>query len=221
MIKLLFVLSLFFLSLDARENPFFNPKGETVPITSNENTSLAPLKQVSLSFPSTARVIESVTIKYKNLDGSEQTKSISLNNSIDWHLPLFISQSYQSLDDNQESIKNTTEIKTTTKITSKSVYKNLFHLKFISFDENDKNLKVITKDKMIRNFLLVNPHRIVFDLKRDIDIRSYSKKSPKGSIFTKIRIGNHKGYYRVVVELDGYYSYKLLHTKNQYIFTLH
>ena len=31
----------------------------------------------------------------------------------------------------------------------------------------------------------------------------------KNSVFTKIRVGNHDGYYRVVVELDGYYRYKL------------
>ena len=215
MIKLFFTISIFFLSLNARENPFFNPEGETIPVTSNKNTSLSPLKQASLSLPSTARVIQSVTIKYKNLDGSQQTKSISLNNAIDWHLPLFVSQSYQNLDENIEKPKSTIKRKT------KTADKRLLHLKFISFDANIKTLKVTTNDKMLRNFLLVKPHRIVFDFKRDIDIRSYIKKSPKGSIFTKIRIGNHKGYYRVVVELDGYYSYKLSHTKDNYIFQLH
>ena len=214
MIKLLFVMSIFFLSLNARENPFFNPEGETIPVTSNSDTSLSPLKQVSLSLPSTARVIQSISIKYKNLDGSQQTKSISLNNAIDWHLPLFVSQSYQSLDENLAKPKRTSKVR------AKTVDKKLLHLKFISFDENVKTLTVTTKDKMIRDFLLVKPHRIVFDFKRDIDIRSYIKKSPKDSIFTKIRIGNHKGYYRVVVELDGYYSYKLQHSENKYTFEL-
>ena len=206
MIKLLCVISIFFLSLNARENPFFAPKGQSVPITSNMDTSLVPLKQASLSLPSTARVIESVTIKYKNLDGSQDTKSISLDNKIDWHLPVFVSQSYQNVQDTKKSARHS--------------YKKLLHLKFISFDEDGKTLKVTTSDKMIRNFLLVNPHRIVFDFKRELDIRSYIKKSPKNSIFTKIRIGNHKGYYRVVVELDGYYSYQLHHSKNVYIFKL-
>ena len=27
--------------------------------------------------------------------------------------------------------------------------------------------------------------------------------------FSKIRMGNHDGYYRVVIELDGQYRYKL------------
>lgn len=215
MFKLLFIISIFCLSLYARENPFFNTESEAMPVTSNEKVSLSPLKQASISLPSTARVLESVTIKYKNLDGSQQTKNISLNNAIDWHLPLFISQSYQNLDENLETPKTTNRIK------NKTIYKKLLHLKFISFDENAKTLKVTTKDKMIRNFLLVKPHRIVFDFKRDIDIRSYIKNSPKASIFTKIRIGNHRGYYRVVVELDGYYTYKLHHTNNQYIFKLH
>jgi hypothetical protein len=208
------------LSLSARENPFFNTGGEGVPVTSNEETALSPLKQASLSFPSTARVLQSVTIKYKNLDGSQDSRSISLNNAIDWHLPLFVSQSYQNPESNLRLVQNAKKVKKKYDIRSKTSDKKLLHLKFISFKSNGRRLTVTTKDKLIRNFLLVTPHRIVFDFKRDIDIRSYSKKFPKDSIFTKIRVGNHTGYYRIVVELDGYYSYKLLHTKNQYIFTL-
>ncbi len=203
----------FFLSLHARENPFFNVDEANMPVTSNQNISKEPLKRASLSFPSTARIIESVTVKYKNLDGTIQTKKIMLDNSIDWHLPVFISQTYTPLEE---------DIITPKKIVKKeqTTYKKLFSLPFISFSQNQKSLKVITNASMIRNFLLVHPHRIVFDIKQDIDIRSFSKKLLNNKIFTKIRIGNHKGYYRVVVELDGYYSYILHENKNIYFFNL-
>jgi len=212
LIKLVLVLSLLF-SLDARENPFFNVDEANMPITSNQNISKEPLKRVSLSFPSTARTIEQISIKYKNLDGTIQTKKLILDNSIDWHLPVFISQTYTPLKEKIVSHNKTKNKK-------KEEYKKLFSLPFISFYQNHKTLKVVADATMIRDFLLVHPHRIVFDIKQDVELRSVSKKFLKNKIFTKIRMGNHKGYYRVVVELDGYYSYTLRKNKNSYFFNL-
>ena len=68
-------------------------------ITSNFTTTLDPLKRATLTLPSTARTIESVTIKYKNLDGSISEVSEELGNSVDWHLPIFISQNYGSMEE--------------------------------------------------------------------------------------------------------------------------
>jgi len=93
-------------------------------------------------------------------------------------------------------------------------------LPFISFYAEAKKLKVVTKDKLLRDFLLVKPHRIVCDFSRQIDIRSYVKSIKKPFLFKKIRVGTHKGYYRVVIELDGYYQYKVKKTSSGYIFTL-
>lgn len=207
------MLSFFLLSLSARENPFFALSGEDMPVTSNENYSLELLKKASITLPSTARVLESVTVKYKNLDGSQTTKTIQLDNAIDWHLPIFISQSYSELP-------SVTETKAIKPLKTDSKYRKIASFKFISLYSNGKKLKVITKDKMMRNFLLVNPHRIVFDFQRDINIKSKIKTVSQNSIFTKVRIGTHKGYYRIVVELDGYYSYTLQKSNNQYIFNL-
>jgi hypothetical protein len=71
---------------------------------------------------------------------------------------------------------------------------------------------------MIWNFLLTKPHRIVCDFKRDIDIRTYKKEVASKGIIEKVKLGNHKGYYRVVIELDGYYRYKLQSSKDAYVF---
>jgi len=212
LIKIIVILFLY-LSVSARENPFFNTNEVNMPITSNQEIVLEPLKRASISLPSTAREIKSVTIKYKNLDGSISTKNLLLNNSVDWHLPLFISQTYAPLKEIKTPHKNQT-------VQKKNLYKKLYSLPFISFYQNSTSLKVIANASMIRNFLLVHPHRIVFDLKQDLNMRSFNKKLLHNKIFTKIRIGNHKGYYRVVVELDGYYSYKLTQDKNSYIFNL-
>jgi len=209
LIKLILVLSLYFLAINARENPFFNLNGVSIPITSNTEKKLPSLKQASITLPSTARVIEGFTVNYKSLDGSKHSKSIVLENAIDWHLPLFISQSYNK----QKTVKQTTYKKN-------AKYKKISSLKFISFYENGKNFKIITKDSMIRHFLLVNPHRIVVDFKRDMNFKTYSKQITTNTYFSKIRLGNHDGYYRIVIELDGYYAYRIQNKNNNYIFKL-
>ena len=91
--------------------------------------------------------------------------------------------------------------------------------KYATFFTSQKTLKVLTNDKIIRNFLLVNPHRIVLDFKRDTNLKSYVKDKIQG-IFSKVRVGNHSGYYRAVIELDGQYRYNMQQVSDGYMFTL-
>lgn len=196
---------LFMLSLEARENPFFPPPGEKdLPYTSNVGVNLPKLKRASLTLPSRARVIKKVIVEYENLDASLETKEIELNHLVDWHLPVFISQSF-SLDQEMQEVKKVTKKVLKKK---KEIYKKVASVKHAKFFIFENNLKIITKDKLIRNFLLGQPHRIVLDFKKESSLKTYSENM-KNSVFTKIRVGNHDGYYRVVIELDGYYRYKL------------
>jgi len=221
LIRVLFISTLLLLTLNARENPFFPSVGEKdILVTSNEDRTKARLQRATITLPTQARILQKVTIEFKNLDGSLQSKSIELDNSVDWHLPIFISQSYsQTPEDKQKKIQNFKAISKSTIEQKKSKYKNLASLKQLSLFSSGKSLKLITDDKMLRNFLLVNPHRIVIDFQKSTDIKYYSKKS-KNSIFKKIRIGDHKGYYRVVIELDGYYRYELKKLSKGYLIEL-
>lgn len=210
MIKILMMSLVIMISLSARENPFFPSKNETdIPITTNKVSATQVLERATLTLPSTARTIESVTVTYKNIDGSITSKKEELGYRIDWHLPIFISQ---NIGDNTVVPRK--------KRAPKEKFVKLASLSFISLYESKNRIKIITKDKMIRNFLLTQPHRIVCDFKRDIDIRSYVK-IPKGQHrVKKIRVGNHKGYYRVVIELDGHYRYTKTDAKEGYYFNL-
>ena len=208
MLKSFTLLLFLLLSLHARENPFF-PSGKDVdiPITSNQNREIPPLKRATFTLPSSARVIESITIEYKNLDGSLSKKRELLQNSIDWHLPLFLSQSYSQIPQ-----------KAAPKSKKAVQYTKLLSLKFIKLLESKKELKILTKDKMLRSFLLTQPHRIVTDFSREIDMRSYMKKITAKGIIKRVRIGNHDGFYRVVIELDGYYAYQVNKIDEGYLF---
>ena len=213
MIKTLFISILLLVSLDARENPFFADKGEKdIIVSSNKDNSKIPLKRATITLPSEARILKKVTIEYKNLDGSIDKKSIVLDNSVDWHLPIFVSQNYNESKPyslvKQKKIKN-----------YKPKYKKIAAIKYAQFYKAGKTLKIITKDKMLRNFILPKPSRIVIDFKRDSTMKSYSTKKLSGS-FSQIRIGNHEGYYRVVLELDGLYMYNVQNIKNGCLVTL-
>ena len=218
MIKLFGITFLLFISLAARENPFFPSEGEVdIPMTTNIREDIKPLKQSSIALPSTARVIEGFSVTYKNLDGSIEQKSVKLNNTIDWHLPLVLSQG--SLASKRETQQPKKKSNAPQKRKNNSFVK-LESLQFVELHIAHREFKLVTQDTMIRDFLLTRPHRIVCDFKRDIDIRSFSKKFTNTQIIKEFRIGNHKGYYRAVIELDGYYRYKVVKTKDGYCFKL-
>jgi len=215
MIKLLVIYLVLISSLIARENPFFPSSDDAdISFSTNEVNIVEPLKRATVTLPSTARVLQSVTITYKNLDGSIVSHKEVLGNSVDWHLPIFISQ---NIGGNEKKIRVKSRSNASKK---KKRFQKLASLSFISLYSDKKNFQLVTKDKLLRNFLLTKPHRIVCDFEREIDIRSYEKTIPKQHRIKKIRLGNHKGYYRVVIELDGLYRYKKTKIKDAYLFTL-
>lgn len=223
MIKVFYITALLIYTLNARENPFFPSSGEKeLVVTSNEETKKEPLKKASLSLPTHARVLQKVTVEFKNLDGTIESKSIELDNSIDWHLPILISQNHtqnqssakksQELQEADEDIATPTE---EPKSKDSSSFKTIASIKDVTLLASNKTLKIITQDEIIRNFLISDPHRIVMDFKKEIDIKNFTKKDSQ-IIFKEVRIGSHDGYYRVVVELDGHYRYDFKKAANGY-----
>jgi len=233
-IKLFFLVVLVGSMLDARENPFFHETDlEQLPYTSNADRNLPPLKRAAISLPSKARTIEKVTVAYKTLNGAIEEKSIELGNSIDWHLPIFISQNYIISETrrkiNTKLVKKIKKQKNKKAKISKKIdntvqtdnkaYKIIGKRSYITFSSLGRNLKITTANKMMRDFLLVKPHRLVLDFKKGSDVKAYIKKNPD-NVFRLIKIGNHEKYFRVVIELDGYYRYKVTQTSDGYILKL-
>ena len=194
---------LLFSPMMARENPFFPAEGmKELPVTSSEVESFAPLKRAAVTLPDSARVIKKVTVEYQNLDGSIDSRSIDLDHSIDWHLPLFVSQSYSATREEGDPATEAAAKKP-------EPFTELANFGEAAFYQSGKTLKIVTKDPLLRHFMLVDPHRIVIDFKRDADFRSKSRTVKEGRPFKSIRLGNHKGYYRAVIELDGQYRYRI------------
>ena len=200
--------------MDARVNPFFPPKDDqTLSITTNTPEKHELLRQATISLPSSARIIKEVSVEYINLDGSTERKSIAIDNSVDWHLPIVVSQANVN-----NSVMNNVPVESRA-IQNDNKSRELANFKFISFASKGKTISINTKDKYIRNFLIVSPYRIVIDFKADCDFRSLSKLVSK-NIIKSIHIGNHNGFYRVVLELDGQYKYSFAQEGNSYILHL-
>jgi hypothetical protein len=188
MMKFIITLCLLTLSLFSRENPFSDVlAADAFPISTNVPTQLNDLQYETFRLPDSARVIKKVIIEYQNLDGSIKQLTTSLDKNVDWHMPIKLSHS-------KMPAKSSTFVRNV-------------KLPFISFFTKKNQMKLSTDDKLIRHFMLSNPHRIVLDFKGSSRTlaRKYNNFS---SPFNQVRLGNHDGYYRVVVELDGQYEYQ-------------
>ena len=186
------LLLLSFVTLFARDNPFFPADPNAIQVTtSNRVEVLAPFSTQNISLPNSARAVKAITITYQNLDGSIANETMDLNNKIDWHEPFVVTQKQTHLVEKEKSKKS-----------------KVINAKFIKFSSSGKKMNIITKDKLLRNFMLTNPHRVVMDFSRNTSFRPKHFSINKAP-FKKIRMGNHDKYYRVVIELDGQYKYKL------------
>lgn len=198
--KFIFLLITLLFILDARDNPFTDVvSSESFPVSTNIPKKLNDLKQESFRLPNSARVVKRVIIEYQNLDGSIDRLATSLDKKVDWHMPLVLKHRKAPVQG--------------------SIYRDKIKLPFIKFSTKSNKMKLKTEDKLLRHFMLTRPHRIVLDFEGSIKIlaRSYKRFSKP---FKKVRLGNHNGYYRVVVELDGQYEYQKQSYNSDIILTI-
>lgn len=198
--RLLLLICIMMIPLLGRDNPFFpsDPTKLQTP-TTNRVENLKPFTTQTLSLPNSARAIKKISITYLNLDGSISIEELELNNAIDWHDPFVVSQ------------KNSKKMG----LKQASAKSKMINAKFIEFIPSKGSIEIKTKDKILRNFLLTSPHRIVLDFARDTSFKP--KRFDITEVpFKQIRMGNHDKYYRVVIELDGAYNYKLQTSKETY-----
>ncbi len=175
--------------LYGRENPF-------VPVVVNINQNIVKenyFKQIKTSLPSDARILKSVTFTYQTLSGAIKSTTVSIDKHIDWHNPLYVSA-------NKIQKKKITKIK----------------VGFVSFYIEKNKILVNRSNKLIRHFMLVSPFRYVMDFRANMNFLTY-KKDVKHCFVKRIIIGNHNGFYRVVLYLDGAYKPLVKKTEEGYL----
>jgi len=163
--------------LFGRINPF-------VPVVTNNNKTIIKKSYFSskkLTLPNDIRVLKKIKIEYQTLSGAIKEVVFPVDKAVDWHNPILV------------------------KSISKKLKSQQIKVSFLNFDIYNQKVKLFTKDKIIRKFLLVEPFRFVVDFKADKNFLSYTKKL-NNSFIKKIAIGNHSGFYRVVFYLDAKYK---------------
>lgn len=184
---------LLLLPLSARENPFFTAKpSEIKTVTSNIPDSKPQLTSASYTLPNQARILKEVTFTIQNIDGSIEKRTMQIDQSIDWHRSLTISQSNHTataplLNNNGASSAN---------------------FGFIRFDTKGKYMSIKTTDQLVRHFVLSSPNRIILDFKRNTAFQS-TEKELNSAPFLNVSLGNHGKFARVTITLDGRYNYVL------------
>lgn len=171
--------------------PLITPK-ESGLISNQPELSLFTKTQIQL--PSTARKITKITLTYQNLDGSISNIEQELSGDIDWHFPLILSQELQP------------KIQMPPKVDFELGKDFLVHI-------NKNTLKIKTKHKLLRDFTLASPMRLILDFENKKGVPQKSKFTTKLPIVTEGTLQNHLDFYRVSLVLDGQYNYTLKNTQ--------
>ncbi|MDU7693402.1 MAG: AMIN domain-containing protein [Helicobacter sp.] len=180
----------------SRDNPFQPPAAPNVD-DKNSKTEQNSFENFDFKLPSTARVLRDIKITYENVDGSISEESFNINKQIDWHYPISINQKDAKITKNTDYA---------------SVNKIIFFAK-------DNDLYITTKRKILRDFVLPEPFRIIIDFDKDAkDVEREINLDQK--FFAKIDLISHREFYRAQITLDGNYEYEIKKSEDGFLLIL-
>lgn len=185
-------------ALIARQDPFepsITPKDGS---HNQKEPKREILQSIDIALPSTARVLQKVSITYQNIDGTIATKEININQGIDWHYPLELVQRAIGKSYDSEKRVNIGEFE-------------------LYFDKN--KVFIATQYANVRHFVLPNPYRIVLDFD-GMDKAINQAQELQSKYVKKIVFSSHESFYRISLELDGQYAYDLTTQRDGYMLEL-
>lgn len=178
--------------LGARENPFFPVDESKKQTTSNVPDRRPQMGTINYTFGDNARILKEVTFTIQNLDGTIEEKSLPIEQSIDWHKPLTLSQ--------QKSAVATPS--------SPSNSSSAANFGFLQLYSKGKNMTLKSSAPLVRHFALTNPNRIVLDFAYNGKYQS-EQKELNAAPYQNVSLGNHGKFARSIITLDGRYRYTL------------
>jgi len=218
----------------ARENPFsvaMDPL--SVGRTTQIKEERADFNGTKFTLPSSARILKSASITFQNIDGSISEDIIAIDQNVDWHYPLVLSSKMAEATKPQENLQNALKKNETKKVETPVVQLPLSQkeslkdkeilassrLKMsenIGFEIESKAIMIYTKDMKVRDFLISNPYKVVVDFKKEKD--SFATKTMEFSKppFVSATLGDHDGFYRIAIVLDGHYRYDITAVEGGY-----
>lgn len=231
--KVLWLILSFMMIAEARENPFETTMSPTVV---GKTTQIPETREnfvnTTLKLPSSARILKSATVTFQNLDGSISEEIVAIDQNVDWHYPLLLST--QTLENNVTSksvavppapvseMKKNIEVKKEQPTINLKQTENTHSYQFtdtISLLPNGNEISIFTKESKIRDFLIADPYKVVVDFKKESSFgtKTLTLSTPP---FVSATLGNHEGFYRIAILLDGHYRYDILPFNGGYIIKL-
>lgn len=175
------------LGVEARENPF-EPvvQMEQMPITTLSPTVVPDLDQLKIKMPAGARVLKGVQLEYQDANAEHKTHFVAVDKKINWHEPLYLSHRQMIQYKRQEYTP----------------------FDFLTIEHEKDNFFIKTSQELLRSFHLLEPFKLVLDFKDDENSFMTHRESmePPARSFA---VGDHRGYFRVVIELDAVYRYEV------------
>lgn len=204
--------------LKADDNPFENEQNLSI-------VTPSAFQKDEVKFNSDARILKSVSFNYINLDGTENTITLDINKSIDWHDTYIITR--QSTPNPSEILDVSVTIPEKNSLGAEGNASANLEMPeqtgkiydFIAYTTYKNKIKLNTSDEIISDFSIGNPSKIVLDFKSDAISPTKNIRLSQSS-FKRIDFGSHKGYYRLVIYLDGKYDYTIQKDASGYLITL-
>jgi len=232
--KILWLILSLMMIAEARENPFKTTMSpESVGQTTEIPESRKDFVSATLKLPSSARILKSASAQFQNIDGSISEEVVAIDQNVDWHYPLILSS---QLAEKSKIVTSLTTTVVPTKMieTSKSnnskskehSAKNTFTAESsfqltntLSLVPNGNEMTVFTKDSKMRDFLIADPYKVVVDFKKNSSFATKTLMFPH-SPFVSVTLGDHDGFYRIAILLDGHYRYDISPFNGGYIIKL-
>ncbi|EKG8178714.1 AMIN domain-containing protein [Campylobacter upsaliensis] len=196
---------LFFGFAYANDNPFSGEQNVSIITPSSFTRS-------DVKFNSNARILKSVSFNYINLDGTEETLVLDVNKSIDWHDTYTIMRSKSpepsKILDVSVTIPSKGNADSNLSIDVELPIQSGSIDRLLTYSVYKNKIRLNANDELVSDFSIGNPSKIVMDFKSNV-ISPSKVVRIKNSFFKRLDFGSHKGYYRLVLYLDGKYNYKI------------
>ena len=219
----------------ARENPFSIALDPTnAGRTTHVKDQRVDFNGTQFTFPSSARIFKSVSIVFQNLDGSISEEIIAVDQNIDWHYPLLIHAQKPEIQKKPEtlpeSLAKEPEVKKSETIPTIKMPEMHAHAEEkpesmmlgegVGVEVVNKSIMIYTKDVKVRDFLISKPYKVVVDFQSSKEAFSTKSVDFTKPPFVSATLGNHEGFYRVAIVLDGHYRYDIARVDGGYSITL-
>jgi hypothetical protein len=217
--------------LHARENPFSLALD---PLDAGRATHVkeekAEFNSTKITLPSSARILKSASVTFQNLDGSISEEIIAINQDVNWHYPLILltdkPKSFEPtlvemMDAKKAQSQKIEQIKMPKLEKSTQITKNTTLAEGVSVEVIDaKTIHIYSSDKKARDFLVTSPYKVVVDFLKEKSVFSTKTLELSKAPFVSITLGNHDGFYRLAILLDGHYRYDIMPIEKGYAVTL-